>query len=269
MKKTCFVSIDVERDNFKKKDTFQGVENLNNILDIFKKYKIRATLFVTGNVLELYPDLIKKWAKDYEIGCHNYIHTPLDETGLSHRERQIKKFISIYKSIFKKLPKGFRAPRNIIDNEQFEILERYNFIYDSSVIPRHIALHRYKGYKGRAPVMPYQPSARDYKKRGKKEKMNLIEIPNTPLLGGIPFAATWIRRLGVSFFEVLLSLKKPRFLSLTMHSWDGIKFKSRSSKNSGKVFLEQMDELLGTLKKKGYYFNTGEQICEEFSKDRK
>ena len=265
MRKTCFVSIDVERDNFGNKDTFQGVENLDNILDIFKKHKVRVTLFVTGHVLELYPDLIKKWAKEHEIGCHNYVHTPLDEIDLSHRERQIKKFVSIYKSIFKEYPKGFRAPRNIIDNEQFEILERYNFIYDSSVIPRHIALHRYKGYKGRAPIESYQPSIRNYRKKGKKEKMDLIEIPNTPLLGGIPFAATWIRRLGVGFFGFLLFLKKPKFLSLTMHSWDGIKFKGRSSRNSGKVFLRQMDELLGLLQENNYQFLSGEEICEQLN----
>lgn len=269
MNKTCFISIDVERDNFGNQDTFEGVEDLDNILDIFKKHKVKATLFVTGQVLELYTDFVKKWAKDYEIGCHNYFHIPLDEVDLLEREKQLKKFVGLYQTIFKKSPKGFRAPRNIIDNKQFEILERYNFAYDSSVIPRHIALHRYKGYKGRAPVRPYQPSIRNYRKKGKKEKMNLIEIPNTPLLGGIPFAATWIRRLGAGFFDFLFFLRKPKFLSLTMHSWDGVKFKGRSSRNSGKVFSGQLDELLGLLKKLSYEFKSGEQIYEQFPKNRK
>lgn len=263
MIKVCFVSIDVERDNFGSKDTFKGVENLDNILNVLKKRQIRATLFVTGKILEKYHDLIPKWAENYEIACHNYIHESFDKMDLLEREKQIKRFISVYKTILGDRPKGFRAPQNIIDNNQLKILQRYNFLYDSSVIPRHIFLHRYKGYKGRAPKKPYYPSSVDYRKKG---GMRILEIPVTPLFGGIPLAATWIRRLGVKFFGYLLKIKKPRFLSLSMHSWDGIEFKGRSSKNSGEVFLKQLDELLATLKEGGYSFKTGEEIYEIFSK---
>ena len=264
--RTCFLSIDVEKRENQDKNPFEGVEKLDDMLNIFKKHKANATLFVTGEVLERYPDLIKDWAEDYEIGCHNYKHRSLDKLDLLEREKQIKRFISVYKTILGGEPKGFRAPQNIIDNNQFEILERYDFLYDSSVIPRHIFLHKYKGYRGRAPVRPYYPSAKNYQRKG---NLKILEIPNTSLFGGIPFAATWIRRLGTGFFRFLLKLKKPKFLSLTMHSWDGVSFKGRSSKNSGEVFLRQLDEILGILKQSGYYLRTGEQIYEEFSKNRK
>lgn len=250
MKKTCFVSIDIERDNFGDKNTFEGVESLDKILDIFKKHKVEATLFVTGTILERYHDLVLDWAKDYEIGCHNYFHKSLDQLSVVEREKQLKRFISIYQTIFKKAPKGFRAPQNVIDNEQFEILQRYDFLYDASVIPSHIFLHKYKGYKGRAPKKPYYPSDKDYLKKG---NLKILEIPVTPLFSGIPFAATWIRRLRVRFFKLLLKIKKPRVLSLTMHSWD-----------SG-TFLKQLDEILGALKEKGYIFKRGEEIYEAFS----
>ncbi len=265
--KTCFVSIDVEKDNFGKQDTYLGVENLDNILNIFKKYGIRATLFVAGEVLERYHNLATKWAQEHEIGCHNYQHIDLDKIDLAERERQIKRFIRVYQAIFQKTPQGFRAPRNIIDNKQFEILERYGFAYDSSVIPRHLFLHKYEGYKGRAPIGPYFPSNKNYRK---KDGMKILEIPNSPLLGGIPFAATWIRRLGVGFFKILLSVKKPDFLSLSMHSWDGIKFKGKSSKNSGEKFLRQLDEILKFLKEIGYEFKNGSQLIKNFQriKDR-
>jgi len=261
MKKVCFVSIDVECDNFGNKNTFEGVKNLDNILKIFKKYNVRATLFVTGKVFEKYSDLVKKWAENFEIGCHNYYHKSIDATDLTERERQIKKFIKIFQTVFRVSPKGFRAPRNIIDNEQLKILKRYNFLYDSSVVPRHIILHKYDGYKGKAPKNPYFPSLDNYKKAG---NMNILEIPCTPILGGIPFAATWIRRLGVDFFRLMLKVNKPKFLALTMHSWDGIKFKGKSSKNSGENYLKQLDELLDFLTKIGYEFRNGEEIYERF-----
>jgi peptidoglycan/xylan/chitin deacetylase (PgdA/CDA1 family) len=242
------------------------VENLDKILNIFKKRQIGATLFVSGDVLEKYYGLVQKWAEDFEIACHNYIHKSLDQLDLLEREKQIKRFVSVYKTILGVSPKGFRAPGNVIDNEQFRILERYGFLYDSSVIPSHIFLHKYRGFKGRAPKEPYCPSAKNYRKKG---NLKILELPNTPLFGGIPFVATWIRRIGVKFFKILLKIKKPKFLCLTMHSWDGIKFKGRSSRNSGEIFLRQLDEILGILKQSGYYFRTGEQIYEEFSQNRK
>jgi len=256
--KTCFLSIDVERDNWGEQNTFQGAENLDNILDVFKKHKVSATLFISGQALERYPNLVKKWAQNYEIGCHNYSHQYLDELDLLERERQLKKFVEVYRTILEKSPKGFRAPRNIIDNEQFPILGRYGFLYDSSVVPRHIIFHKYEGYKGKAPKKPYFPSVKNYKKRG---DMKMLEIPCAPLFGGIPFAATWIRRLGVGFFKLLLRIKKPKFVVLTMHSWDGIEFPG--GKNSGEKYLKQLDEILGYLGKIGYEFKSGEQILHD------
>jgi len=270
MSKICFVSIDVEHDPApeqarygagpEQSDSFEGVKNLNNILDIFKKHKVKATLFITGKILEKHSNLVQEWAEDYEIGCHNYFHECLDKMDLVERERQIKRFVKNFQTVFGKSPKGFRAPRNIIDNEQFKILERYNFLYDGSVVPRHIILHKYEGYKGRAPRKPYFPSKINYKKKGDGK---ILEIPCAPLFGGIPFAATWIRKLGTGFFKLMFKIKKPKFLALTMHSWDSIKFKGKSSKNSGEKYIKQLDEMLGYLKEIGYEFKGGEEILHD------
>ena len=265
MDKTCFLSIDVEKKENQDKNPFEGVEKLDNIFNIFKKYKADATLFVTGEVLERYPHLVKKWSKDFEIGCHNYYHIPLDKINLSEREKQIKDFINLYKSIFDKLPASFRAPRNIIDNEQIPLLEKYGFLYDASVFPRYPwRIHRYEGYRGRAPVFPYYPNRSDYRKRG---NIKILEIPEAGLIFGIPLVGTWLRKLGVFFFKILFWFKKPQFISFSMHSWDGVKFKGRSSKNSGEKFLRQLDKMVEFLKKIGYEFKTGEKIYEEFSKN--
>ena len=226
--KTCFLSIDVERDNFGNENTYQGVENLDNILNIFKKHGIKATLFVTGEVLERYHNLVKKWAEDYEIGCHNYCHDNLDKLDLTERERQLKRFSRVYEEVLGNSPKGFRAPRNIIDNKQFGILERYGFVYDSSVLPRYPwPVRRYEGYRGRAPILPYYPSKNNYRKKG---DIRILEIPESPISFGIPIinvplAATWLRKWGVWVFKKIFLLKKPKFISFSMHSWDGIEFK--------------------------------------------
>jgi peptidoglycan/xylan/chitin deacetylase (PgdA/CDA1 family) len=216
---------------------------------------------VTGEVLEYSPDLIKKWAKDFEIGCHNYFHNQLNKIDLMERERQIKNFVNLYKNIFGILPKGFRAPRNIIDNKQFPILLRYGLVYDSSVFPRYPwSIRAYSGYLGRAPIVPYFPSEKNYRKRGRVE---IFEIPESPVPFSVPFVGTWLRKLGVKFFKFIFRLRKPNFISLSMHSWDGIKFEGKGSKNSGKEFLKQLEEIIKFLKEIGYEFKSGEQIASD------
>jgi len=262
--KTCFLSVDVEKRERQKNKPFEGVDNLDNILNIFKKHNAKATLFITGEVLEYALDLVKEWSENFEIGCHNYNHITLDKLDFRERERQIRDFVALYRDIFGKSPKGFRAPRNIINNEQFKILEKYEFLYDSSVIPRYPwPVCRYEGYKGRAPLLPYLPSKEDYRKSGDLE---ILEIPESPVFFVIPFSGTWLRKLGVTVFKTIIRFIKPKFISLSMHSWDGVKFEG--GKNSGEKFLKQLDEILGFLEKIGYEFKSGEKIYGEFSKNK-
>jgi peptidoglycan/xylan/chitin deacetylase (PgdA/CDA1 family) len=268
MNKICFLSIDVEKHENQKNQPFDGVDSLDNVLNIFKKYNAPATLFVTGEVLEYSPDLVKKWAKDFEIGCHNYFHNQLNKIDLTERERQIKNFVNLYKNVFGILPKGFRAPRNIINNKQFPILLRYGFVYDSSVFPRYPwSIGAYSGYLGKAPITPYWPNEKNHKKKclpimlGTSNK--LLEIPESPAPFSIPFVGTWLRKLGVKFFKFIFKFRKPNFISLSMHSWDSTKFEGKSSKNSGKEFLKQLDEMMKFLQEIGYEFKSGEQIYND------
>ncbi len=262
----CFLSIDVEKRE--EDNSFEGVENLDNILDVFKKHKVNATLFITGEALERCPDLVKKWANDFEISCHNYNHVTLDKLEIVERERQIKDFVKLYKNILKANPKGFRAPRNIIDNEQFPILEAYGFLYDSSVFSRYAwPVQRYEGYRGRAPLKPYWPSKDNYRKKGDIE---ILEIPESPItfwglpVLNVPLVATWLRKWGPRVFKFILRfVSRPKYISFNMHSWDGVEFKGKSSKNSGKKYLKQLDEMIIFLKKMGYEFKSGAQIYEE------
>ena len=247
--KTCMVSIDVEEDlRDDNKETFEGVENLNNILTIFNEYSIKATLFVTGEVLEKYPDLIEKWSKKHEIACHGYYHVPLYKLSISERKKQLENFCELYEKILGKKPNGFRAVQHTIDNSQLKLLEEFGFEYDSSVVPRYIPIKKYVGYKGKAPTEPYYPSYEDYKKKG---DMKILEIPVTPLIFGISLYGTWIRVFGPNFYKFLLLLKKPRFINLAMHPWDAMEYEGAFSKNSGKRFLEYLRDVLKCIQ--NYY----------------
>jgi len=103
--KICTVSVDVEPDVDDQK-TFRGVENLDKILEVFNKFELKATLFVTGEVLDNYPGLIERWSIKHEIACHGYYHVPLYKLSIPEREKQLEDFCSLYKRILGEKPAG-------------------------------------------------------------------------------------------------------------------------------------------------------------------
>jgi len=258
------VSVDVEQDVGGQK-TFCGVESLDRILKIFDEFELKATLFTTGEVLENYPALVERWSRKHEIACHGYYHVPLFQLSVSEREKQLEDFGRLYKKILGEKPKGFRAVKHTIDITQLRLLERFGFVYDSSVVPRYVPFRKYLGYKGKAPTEPYHPSYDNCRKRG---DMKILEIPTTPLIFGIYLYGTWLRVLGPRFYRVLLTLKKPRFVSLALHPWDAIEYKGSFSRNSGERFLEYLEKLLNDLRAHRYIFISGEELLSSLNENR-
>lgn len=246
--KICFTSIDVEHDRGQGERKFSGVENLEKILKILKKHGIVATLFVTGECLEKYSGLVREWARDFEIACHSFSHRFWNTLNLSEREKEITDYLALYQKIFNAKPKGFRAPSHLIDETGIKLLEGRGFLYDSSVVPHYPFLKKYRGFKGKAPLLPYRPSPQNCRQKG---DMKILEIPVRGQVFGIPLAGAWIAPFPFWFYKILFKIYCPDFLTINMHSWD----KSRQ-------FLENLEKILILLKSKNYQFLNGEQIFE-------
>lgn len=234
--KICFVSIDVEHDLGEEPREFKGVENLDKILEIFKKYNISATLFITGEVLERYNNLAKEWARDYEISCHSFTHRYWNTLNSQEKKQELTDFINLYQKTFQKSPKGFRAPSHLIDEEGMELLEDQGFLYDSSVVPHYPFFKKYRGYKGKAPLLPYY-----------SREMRILEIPVRGQIFGIPLVGAWITKLPFLFYKILFFIHCPEFITLNIHSWDKLK---------------NFEKTIRLLKNKHYQFLNGEQILK-------
>lgn len=256
MMRRCFVSVDVENDL--NETTFKCIDSMHRLLAIFEKHNIRATLFVTGDILKRFPKQVKLWSKKHEIACHGYYHEPLYKYDKEERKKQIQMFLDLYEEVLGISPKGFRAVQHTIDQNMLSILEDKGFNYDSSVIPRYLPFRKYVGFKGKAPTLPYYPSDKNYLGVG---SMKILEIPVTPIIFGFSLYGTWLRLLGVTFYKFLFALNKPHFIALSMHPWDSYEYKGTYSKNSGEPFLKKLDSLLKYLKKH-YKFVAGDEILE-------
>lgn len=259
--RTAVISIDVEEDLRQDSEkTFHGVTNTEQIIELLNSHDIHCTAFVTGEVLSKFSKQLKTWSAEHEIACHNYKHIPLSELNSQQRALQLSSFCKLFKRKFGTKPCGFRAVQNVIDSEQMALLEREGFRYDSSIVSNYPLFRRYVGYNGRSPSEPYHPDIKDIRKHG---EMKLLEIPLSPLAFGFPLNGTWMRLIPNSFYKMLFMIKKPKFLSLTMHSWDSVNLNQKYYKNSGGSFLRILDKCLNELKK-SYTFKTCSEVWREF-----
>ncbi|MDP3990913.1 MAG: polysaccharide deacetylase family protein, partial [Candidatus Nealsonbacteria bacterium] len=226
--KICFASIDVEN---------KGIEEVNQILEVFKKYDIPATLFVTGEVLEKYSDLVKEWSKNYEIASHSFTHRFWNSLSFEERKTELDSFNELFQKVFQISPKGFRAPSHVMDEDGLKILEEKGFLYDSSILPRYVPFKKYRGYQGRKPLLIHYPAG-----------LKILEIPVRGQLLGVPLAGAWIKGLPLFFYKFLFFIHSPSFITLNMHSWDSLSF----------GFVGRLEKIIKLLKKKNYLFLNGE-----------
>lgn len=252
MQKTCFISIDVEHDHGSEHaKTFKGIEAMGDIIDVFRRFGISATLFVTGEVLEKHPNLVREWSSNNEIACHSYYHNFFDLMHVSDVRNELENFVIAYKKIFGTRPIGFRAPSHIIENATIRTVSDVGFSYDSSVVPHYPLFKKYRGYFGKAPKNPYYPNEIAYKKEG---DMDILEIPVTGHLGGLPLAGAWIRGIPFWIYNILFRIHSPKYISFSFHSWDML---------HDQKFTEKLGKILTLFERHGYNFKRGDQILNE------
>ncbi|NHJ85845.1 MAG: polysaccharide deacetylase family protein, partial [Asgard group archaeon] len=84
--------------------------NTNKILELFSKYKIKATFFVLGCVAEKYPDLISRIFSDgHEIGSHGYSHQLIYKQSKKTFREETSRSKEILEDIIHQPIKGYRA----------------------------------------------------------------------------------------------------------------------------------------------------------------
>lgn len=144
------------------------------LLEVFDRYKIKATFFTLGYIADKFPNLIKKiHNKGHEIGTHGYSHLDLRKITREDFEKDFVKSLKSLESITGEKVLGFRAPFFSIDKDNFWVFDilRQHLKYDSSVFPVKTPLYGLSN----APRDIYHPSLNDITK--KDDTQEFIEIP--------------------------------------------------------------------------------------------
>ena len=149
MLKNISVTLDVE--DLRPADHFEDRSKLmtEKVLNLFAEMKIRATIFVVGDVAKKHPEVIKKAVKDgHEIGLHSHKHIPLQLLNPGNFEQELSDAKTLLQEISGQQINGFRAPTMSLTPETkwvIPIMRRVGFTYSSSVLPAKNPLYGWDG----------------------------------------------------------------------------------------------------------------------------
>jgi polysaccharide deacetylase family protein (PEP-CTERM system associated) len=157
----------------------QIVASANEILELFDRYRVKATFFVLGDVARKYPELVKRiHEQGHEIASHGMTHKPLWDLGYDEFDHELKDFQDLMTAIlgdgFK--VRGFRAPTFSLDNRTkyaLRCLVQNGYAYDTSVFPVQNYMYGVKD----APCNVYRPDPDDVSRPD--DRSALIEFPMT------------------------------------------------------------------------------------------
>ncbi|MEK7664976.1 MAG: polysaccharide deacetylase family protein [Patescibacteria group bacterium] len=216
------------------------------ILDLFDKYNIKATFFVTGYFAEREPEQVKLIQKmGHEIACHGYNHFYRGNKNLDIKQ-DIIKAKEILEKITQKNIRGFRSPQMQYSEKLIEILDSLNFKYDSSLHPCYLP-----GYYNNLnkPTKIFKPL----------KNSNIIEIPASVSFFRLPISWVFIRLFGINrvISACKGSLKKGAIPIIYFHPWEFVKMESKFvpfyyNFRTGKPFIEDIEKFIQKFKKESF-----------------
>ena len=116
--------------------------NTDRILELFDRYKVKATFFTLGWIAERHPELIKRIVNEkHELACHGYEHIRVTEQTPEQFKSDITRSKTLLEDISGREIIGYRAASYSIGASNLwahRILLDAGFKYSSSIYPvRH------------------------------------------------------------------------------------------------------------------------------------
>lgn len=104
-----------------------------DLSSILKKQNVKAVVFITGKIADLYPQCVTGFPNNVDIGSQTYDYVPLpsisDYTAQLDEVRNGKIAVDKAGNLDSKI---FRAPDGLVDQNIYSLLERSNILADFS-----------------------------------------------------------------------------------------------------------------------------------------
>ena len=113
-------------------------DNVERLFQVLEDTHTKATFFIIGWIAKTYPDLVKRIAEHYQIGCHTMNHQLVWQQTPEEFRTDVEKGTKMLEDITGKKVECFRAPGFSIRESEawaFEILADLGILYDCTVFP--------------------------------------------------------------------------------------------------------------------------------------
>ena len=98
------------------------------ILSVLEKYNVKATFFMIGTNVALYPEMAKAvCSAGHEIGCHTYSHPHMKQISAAQLTEEVEKCEALFASLGIPRPKLFRPPEGFRSEAQVRLLEEKGY----------------------------------------------------------------------------------------------------------------------------------------------
>lgn len=301
MERICLITNDVETTsilNHKLRDkTGEYVLNqgMPRLLDLYEKYRVKATFFYTGHIAKLYPQVVKMaYERGHEVGSHGLTHEVNQAFDVLSPDEQffhLKQSKQILEDIIGDEVVSFRAPAARVDKGFPAILQEAGFKIDSSVSSQRLDMMFSFGSLKKLHWMTAPRKAYFAKENNifKKGDSNVLEVPISAI--GFPYIGTFMRiapalnrmTRRLLYWETLCNGRQFVFLThpneFINEDWEGGKIERRASnylsyllgdvlrhelkvRNLGKIALPIFEKELLFFKKKSFDFITCKELYQ-------
>ncbi len=104
------------------------------LIEIWRHYDLRQTLFVPGWCLKTYPEVMERLVEaGHEIGHHGYLHERPNQLTRDDEARVLDAGIRAIEALTGKQPAGYRCPSGAFSQHTLELLVSRGFAYDASL----------------------------------------------------------------------------------------------------------------------------------------
>jgi len=270
--KNFFLTLDLEEwyhlEYIDKKSLSENMDisTINKLDYFFSKldnYGIKITVFVLGELIQEYGELIKKISDNgHEIAIHGWDHALLNKKNNALFLKEISKTKDDLEELIGKEVVGYRSPCFSIDNEKLKILKDIGIKYDSSYI--RFSDHPLYGNLSMSSFQKIDDLV--YNKEGFFE----LELPTIKIFGKyIPISGGGYFRLFPKLLLILLFkvfMKRSHNFVMYLHPFELTDIKINTKEMSirdrfrfqvgRKKNLSKLDWLIQFYIKNGYEFNT-------------
>ncbi len=123
-----------------------GVVASARILELLRRFEIRATWFIPGLTIETYPDACKRIARHgHEIAHHGWRHVAPAKLSRREEETELIRGNEAIRQVSGRNARGYRSPTWDLSPHTIDLLVEHGFFYESSLMG-----HDHEPYRARS-----------------------------------------------------------------------------------------------------------------------